>query len=234
MHRGKGSFKSRSIQEYKNNLKRIKQRKVSSIWDIIDDPDLRFFQKVDYIRHHYVYYDGNYELFHDENGKPNKTKNMLDKVIKGIVNRQIDPSELNILNKEILRKHKIQAKQEKTTEELYLSEYSQEQSKPVEIVPSISSKKEDTCTIGSMIYKQGMGETTNPYFELINRYLHSLSPEERVKASAWSYRDLKKVAKWWDKNNKPIPPTTPSEIQQKKSLNVLLKGYERYWKNNKS
>ena len=89
MHKGKGSFKSRAIREYRNNLKKIKQHKVSSIWDIIDDPELHFFQKVDYIRHHFVYYDGNYELFHDENGKPTKTKKLLDEVIKGIINNKV-------------------------------------------------------------------------------------------------------------------------------------------------
>ena len=61
-------------------MKKIKQRKVSSIWDIIDDPELHFFQKVDYIRHHFVYYDGNYELFHDKNGRPTHTKKLLDQV----------------------------------------------------------------------------------------------------------------------------------------------------------
>ena len=62
MHRSKGSFKAQAIRKYQDNLKKIKKRKVASIWDIINDPDLHFFQKVDYIRHHFVYYDGNYEL----------------------------------------------------------------------------------------------------------------------------------------------------------------------------
>ena len=45
MHRSKGSFKAQAIRKYQENLKQIKKRKVASIWDIIDDPDLHFFQK---------------------------------------------------------------------------------------------------------------------------------------------------------------------------------------------
>ena len=240
MHKRKGSFKSRAIQEYRNNLKRIKQRKVSSIWDIIDDSELRFFQKVDYIRHHFVYYDGNYELFHDENGKPNETKKLLDEVIKGIINKEIDPSELNALNKEILKDHKTRMEQKKLIEEQRLNEYLQEQPKSAEVKSIVSVKKEEKYIPELAAYKQGINDCAKPYFEIIDKYLLSLSPEERDKALTWSYKDLKKVAKWWNKNNKPVlPPTAPSEMQQqKKSMEALLKGYRRYaakeWKNSES
>ena len=240
MHKRKGSFKSRAIQEYRNNLKRIKQRKVSSIWDIIDDSELRFFQKIDYIRHHFVYYDGNYELFHDENGKPNETKKLLDEVIKGIINKEIDPSELNALNKEILKDHKTRMEQKKLIEEQRLNEYLQEQPKSAEVKSIVSVKKEEKYIPELATYKQGINDCAKPYFEIIDKYLLSLSPEERDKALTWSYKDLKKVAKWWNKNNKPVlPPTAPSEIQQqKKSMEALLKGYRRYaakeWKNSES
>ena len=240
MHKRKGSFKSRAIQEYRNNLKKIKQRKVSSIWDIIDDPELHFFQKIDYIRHHFVYYDGNYELFHDENGKPTETKKLLDEVIKGIINKEIDPSELNALNKEILKDHKTRMEQKKLIEEQRLNEYLQEQPKSVGVKPVIPVKKEEKYIPELATYKQGINDCAKPYFEIIDKYLLSLSPEERAKALTWSYKDLKKVAKWWDKNNKPVlPPTAPSEMQQqKKSIEALLKGYRRYaakeWKNSES
>ena len=226
MHKRKGSFKSRAIQEYRNNLKKIKQRKVSSIWDIIDDPELHFFQKIDYIRHHFVYYDGNYEL--------------LDEVIKGIINKEIDPSELNALNKEILKDHKARIEQKKLIEEQRLNEYLQEQPKSVGVKPVIPVKKEEKYIPELATYKQGINDCAKPYFEIIDKYLLSLSPEERAKALTWSYKDLKKVAKWWDKNNKPVlPPIAPSEMQQqKKSMEALLKGYRRYaakeWKNSES
>ena len=240
MHKRKGSFKSRAIQEYRNNLKKIKQRKVSSIWDIIDDPELHFFQKIDYIRHHFVYYDGNYELFHDENGKPTETKKLLDEVIKGIINKEIDPSELNALNKEILKDHKTRMEQKKLIEEQRINEYLQEKTKYVGVKSIVSVKKEEKYIPELATYKQGINDCAKPYFEIIDKYLLSLSPEERDKALTWPYKDLKKVAKWWDKNNKPVlPPTAPSEMQQqKKSMEALLKGYRRYaakeWKNSES
>ena len=182
MHKRKGSFKSRAIQEYRNNLKKIKQRKVSSIWDIIDDPELHFFHKIDYIRHPFVYYDGNYELFHDENGKPTETKKLLDEVIKGIINKEIDPSELNALNKEILKDHKARMEQKKLIEEQRLNEYLQEQPKSVGVKPVIPVKKEEKYIPELATYKQGINDCAKPYFEIIDKYLLSLSPEERAKA----------------------------------------------------
>lgn len=129
--------------------------------------------------------------------------------------------------------------QKKLIEEQQLNEYLQEQPKLVEIKSAvISVKKEEIPELAT--YKQGINDCAKPYFEIIDKYLLSLSPEERAKALTWSYKDLKKVAKWWDKNNKPVlPPTAPSEMQQqKKSMEALLKGYRRYaakeWKNSES
>ncbi|MBO4622296.1 MAG: hypothetical protein J5691_00190 [Bacilli bacterium] len=232
MHRSKGSFKARAIHKYQENLKQIKKRKVSSIWDIIDDPSLHFFQKVDYIRHHFVYYDGNYELFHDENGKPTHTKKLLDKVIAGIINKKIDPSELNDLNKEILKDHKNRLEQNKIREELELNSYLQEQrelEKPV-IRPII----EETPDLDA--YKQGI-TNADIYFKLIDEYLGNLPEKERTKAATWKYKELKKVAKWWAMNNRPsllkaekVPHRTPQQ-----ETNELLAGYRKYaaqkWKN---
>ena len=237
MHKGKGSFKSRAIREYRNNLKKIKQRKVSSIWDIIDDPELHFFQKVNYIRHHFVYYDGNYDLFY-VNGKATENKKLLDSVICGIVNKTISPNELSIINKTILavRKEKdteIELKKQKELD-LYIQESKDKEFLEKALPPIIPVLKEDYA------YKKGLSASASPYIELIDRYLASLKPEDKEKALTWSYRDLKKVARWWDKNNKPVlPPSAPSEIQQqKKSMEALLKGYKQYaakeWKNSES
>ena len=54
-------------------LKTAKKQGVRSIQDIISTDKMSFPNKVAYIRHHYVYYEGNYDLFHDENGKPTET-----------------------------------------------------------------------------------------------------------------------------------------------------------------
>ncbi len=229
MHKGKGSFKSRAIQEYRNNLKKIKQRKVSSIWDIIDDPELHFFQKVDYIRHHFVYYDGNYELFHDKNGRPTYTKKLLDQVIAGIINKKIDPSELNALNKEILKDHKARLEQKALRKEAELDDYIQE------IKPVIVTSMPQNTTQTQDIQKENL-ETK----EIIEKYLATLPEKERSDViNHWTKGDIKKVAKCWAKKNniqigskKKKNPKLPNK---KECFAALLKGYQKYakkeWKN---
>lgn len=239
MHRNKGSFKSTAIRKYRENVKRINTRKVGSIWEVIDNPNLQIFQKVDYIRHHFVYYDGNYDLFYDKDGKPNKTKKMLDEVIKGVINKTIDPSELTALNKIILKEHKDKIKQTQLAKEIELEQYVQEKASeemvPNEVILDIAEKQiEKTPELAT--YKKGI-TNAEVYFDMIDKYLATLSPEDRAKAEQWSYKDLKRVAKWWMKNNKPN--VSPVEIKEaglkKQGFGALLAGYRKYaekeWKN---
>ena len=91
-----------------------------SIYDIIKDKELDFGDKIDYIRHHYVYYDGNYEYFHDERGKSNEEKIKLNQLISLIVQRLADPSELKIINRQVMewRREKKLAEKQALSEEL--------------------------------------------------------------------------------------------------------------------
>ena len=233
MHKGKGSFKSHAIKAYQNNLKRINQRKVSSIWDIINDQTLGFRQKVNYIRHHYVYYDGNYDLFYDENKQPTTTKHLLDKVIAGVINKTIDPSELSDINKVILQEHKIKVEQLKRVKEANLDVYLREQQEEQKEQPKVVM---ETLTSDEYTYKQGI-VNADIYFQLIDEYLANLPEKERVKASQWKYKELKKVAKWWVVNNRPSllkAEKIPKRTKQQ-AMNELLAGYKKYaeknWKN---
>lgn len=78
-----------------------------SIHDIIKDENLDFCDKVDYIRHHYTYYEGNYDLFHDKRGKGNNHKEKLNKLICDVIHGEKDPSDLKKFNKVILRARKM-------------------------------------------------------------------------------------------------------------------------------
>ena len=106
-------------------LKTAKKQGVCSIQDIISSNRLSFPNKVAYIRHHYVYYEGNYDLFHDENGKPTETKRLLDDVIKSIVRGHLDPSELTTINKEILNLRKEKDKEAELRHQKELDVYIQ-------------------------------------------------------------------------------------------------------------
>lgn len=101
----------------KNKIMKYGRR---SIYDIIKDKELDFGDKIDYIRHHYVYYDGNYEYFHDERGKSNEEKMKLNQLISLIVQRLADPSELKIINRQVMewRREKKLAEKQALSEEL--------------------------------------------------------------------------------------------------------------------
>lgn len=59
-------------------------------------------EKVDYIRHHYTYYDGSYEAFFS-NDRPNSNRYLLNDIIYGIINGDFLPDILTIINKALLR-----------------------------------------------------------------------------------------------------------------------------------
>ena len=71
-----------------------------SINDIIKTEKLTFPEKIDYIRHHYTYYEGNAHLFDNEYEYRRK---WLNKLIEGVINRKYMPSVLKNFNKVILK-----------------------------------------------------------------------------------------------------------------------------------
>jgi len=111
-----------TIKHYDYKILRGVKRKTlhfgrRSIYDIIKDSRLDFGDKVDYIRHHYVYYEGNYEYFHDSNGKSNENKEKLNDLICSIINKTADPCELKAWNKKIMSWRKIKLIEKKQKEE---------------------------------------------------------------------------------------------------------------------
>lgn len=87
----------KALRKSKNKVKRIG---IKSIHDIIyNTPQMSFLNKLNYIRHHYTYYDGNQEVFFKDDGKPTYYRYELNKLIGAVINRQVDPSMLKEYNK---------------------------------------------------------------------------------------------------------------------------------------
>lgn len=103
------SVKYAAERASKAKTKKIGRRSIS---DILNDKPiaLRFDEKVNFIRHRFTWYEGNYDLFNDDKGKPNKRKQLLNRVISEVVLKNRDPSLLTKMNKKILiwRKDKLE------------------------------------------------------------------------------------------------------------------------------
>lgn len=103
------SVKYAAERASKAKTKKIGRRSIS---DIINDKPiaLSFDEKVNFIRHRFTWYEGNYDLFNDDKGKPNKRKQLLNRVISEVVLKNRDPSVLTKMNKKILiwRKDKLE------------------------------------------------------------------------------------------------------------------------------
>lgn len=103
------SVKYAAERASKAKTKKIGRRSIS---DIINDKPipLSFDEKVNFIRHRFTWYEGNYDLFNDDKGKPNKRKELLNRVISEVVLKKRDPSLLTKMNKKILiwRKDKLE------------------------------------------------------------------------------------------------------------------------------
>lgn len=95
------SVKYAAERASKAKTKKIGRRSIS---DILNDKPipLSFDEKVNFIRHHFTWYEGNYDLFNDDKGKPNKRKQLLNRVISEVVLKNRDPSLLTKMNKKIL------------------------------------------------------------------------------------------------------------------------------------
>ena len=103
------SVKYAAEKASKAKTKKIGRRSIS---DILNDKPiaLSFDEKVNFIRHRFTWYEGNYDLFNDDKGKPNKRKQLLNRVISEVVLKNRDPSILTKMNKKILiwRKDKLE------------------------------------------------------------------------------------------------------------------------------
>ena len=103
------SVKYAAERASKAKTKQIGRRSIS---DILNDKPiaLSFDEKVNFIRHRFTWYEGNYDLFNDDKGKPNKRKQLLNRVISEVVLKNRDPSILTKMNKKILiwRKDKLE------------------------------------------------------------------------------------------------------------------------------
>lgn len=211
-------FNSHSIS--KRGKQKTKQIGNRSIYDIINR-EASVSWKINYIRHHYTYYEGNYDLFHDERGKATDYKRHLDKIIEKVVYGKANPNVLNDINKEILalRKQKDKELEEKERLELdkayELSQKVLETGKQSEIISKLDIPK----------YKQ-VDDSAQVYLNMIERYLSTLTPDARKDAETWSYRDLKKVAKFWERTN---GQATPKEMLEKSDNSAFIASYNKYF-----
>lgn len=164
----------------KISKEKTKKIGVRSISDIINNTtNLTFKEKVDYIRHHYTYYNGNYMFFHTADGKPNSKKYKLNYLISQILRGQKDPSELKKFNSLILKWHKEYKKQRNQLKN--------------NLLEKVSLPKDEN--ISWRQYYQNSFYKDN----LIESYLQAnkdiIKPEILEKIS---YKDLKHIATKWN------------------------------------
>lgn len=92
------------VYKDKAHLKMSKDKTIKigrrSINDIIKTEKLTFPEKIDYIRHHYTYYEGNAHLF---DGEYEYRRKWLNKLIESVINRKHTASVLKKFNKVILK-----------------------------------------------------------------------------------------------------------------------------------
>jgi len=94
-----------TIAKYTKRSKE-KNKKIGkkNIYDIIHNtPELNLKQKVDYIRHNYAYYDGNYEYFYLKNGIPTPRLHQLNTLIYKIIKGELTPEALSEFNEKVVK-----------------------------------------------------------------------------------------------------------------------------------
>lgn len=228
-------YTPKKMQQYK---KRIKAVGVRSIYDIIHSEDLTFSEKVSYIRHKYVYYDGITDMFYDQKRRPLKSRELLDEIIEKVINGETEVSTLTELNAQLLALHKKQKLENKQREqeelELFsntLSSVSKNNVKPKQenqistssVYTGIPTWKK-ALIAGTGEYKTGV----DVYVNLIEKYLASLSKEEFDAENDLSYKALKKRAVSWAKmQGLYLEPISKSALKLQQSS--LIEGYKKHW-----
>lgn len=171
-----------SYYVYKNRISKEKTKKLGkkSISDVIHNtPEFNFYEKLHYIRHHYTYYEGNYEVFHDENGKPTKRKHELNSLIVSVIKGKNDPSVLKDFNRQILKWRK---------------EYDEEKAKENE---SILDRFSDVVVQWKIDLGANDGSAQH-FVTLINEFLSS--PKNNLSESSrrrLPYKTIKSLAIYW-------------------------------------
>lgn len=223
-------YTPKKMQQYK---KRIKAVGVRSIYDIIHSEDLTFSEKVSYIRHKYVYYDGISDMFYDQRRKPLKSRELLDEIIEKVINGEAEVSVLTELNAQLLSLHKKQKVENKQKEQEELELFSN----TLSMVSKPTTKKVETSSVyeGIPAWKKalltGTGEYKTGvelYATLIEKYLASLSKEEFNAENDFSYKALKKRAISWAKTQN-LYETPISNAAAKLQQSSLIAGYNKHW-----
>jgi hypothetical protein len=189
--------KTKSLSIAKQRIKKIGR---CSLSDIIKTDKLSFNEKIDFIRHEYTYYTGNYDFFYTAKGKPNENKEELNNLIIDILMKKEDLSALKIYNKKIAawRKERLKKEAEK---------------RQAEIAHIIHHSKYiiDKPTL-DLWYENKLNElpTAKRYLDIIKVYL--TSEANTIKSSELfntAYKTLKTLAMNWyqsleSKNGKTI------------------------------
>ena len=171
---------------------------VRSISDIISGSSMSFSQKINYIRHHYTYYEGNYDLFANEDGSPNSRKFELNSLILDIINGKKTADELKEFNKKILEWRKDADNKNNQEKERLLEHFDGS---------SIRERMQWERDINNARI------TAHEYITLIEKYLED-NPEEKENCKTKSYREMKEIAILWDldkKHHKDDKNMTPGE-----------------------
>ena len=180
----------------KISKEKVKKIGIRSISDIIHNTkELNFKEKVDYIRHRYTYYDGNYEYFHNAKGKPNSKKYKLNNLIIEILKGKKDPNELKAFNNVVLEWRKQHSQQmNNELQELY--------NKIDSSKILIENSDEISCEYEHMRWYDYIKKHTNQtegHIALINEYLaHNKGVIKPEILQNISYEDLKAIALKWD------------------------------------
>lgn len=167
---------------------KVKKIGIRSISDIINNtPELSFEQKVNYIRHVYTYYEGNYEYFYKSKGKPNSKKFELNNLIKQILKGEKDFKELKAFNENILAWRKEYEAKRLSETEKFLSKFS-----PVNVPEPLPFWKQ---SIINNIHD-------NPYIPIIEKFLQSDSNNlTKEQLETITYQKLKNLAIAWQMDN---------------------------------
>lgn len=215
-------YKKRAYISRKNTgkiLSSIKKIGVRSIFDIISDSNMSLKNKISYIRHHYVYYEGNYDLFHNEDGKATQVKYNLNRVIYKIIKGKLNPAVLSDFNKEIAKLRKEKDKEKAKIEE---------DEKNNTILPGLPKYKLDIIFHGGNI----KNDSCKPYLDLIDKFMDTLDIQVKQRYFfTKSYKEMRKLAEDWNKHQEEPEYVKDITVElQKENNSNFIKAYEKFAK----
>lgn len=184
------ALRYRCVKKSKNNTIKVGVRSIS---DIIANKRMDFKKKLTYIRHHYTYYNGNYDLFATETGTPNARKFKLNALITDVINGVKDASELKEFNKKILEWRKEADEEKEKISNRILTNFDGS---------SYNNINPENMMQWELDIKHSK-TTALEYIKLIEEYLEN-NPEEKSILRALSYHDMKRKALEWRRENETI------------------------------